>query len=135
MHAVGAGMALAVLTPLFAFAAPERQFLPPSDNLRDGEGVALVRENCLDCHDDSYIISAKLGREDWDGVLELMLGMGMPPLDAEVREQILDYLESTQGAGAEKGTEADPSAGEPAPDLPWANPRYRPNPLYWRERG
>lgn len=119
------------LLPLFAAASPASQ-LPPRDNLKDGEGVALVREHCLYCHDDSYIVSANLSREHWQEVLDLMLGMGMPPLEPEVHEQVLDYLAATQGTEAEDAAEPNDRAAEPLPDLPWAEPRYRPNPVDWR---
>ena len=100
------------------------------------EGRALIDENCLYCHDDSYITSLNLGREEWEGVLDLMIGMGMPPLEPELQEKILDYLEEEHGPRESSGSAgaAPASGGSAAPDLPWAYPRYRPNPLYWRER-
>lgn len=122
------------MTALLSFALPPEAAaqLPPSDSLKDGEGVELVRENCLACHDDSYIVSAKLSREHWDELLDLMLGMGMPPLDPEIRDQVLDYLEATQGPNDEgDAAEGSSANSESAPDLPWAEPRYRPNPLHW----
>lgn len=113
-------------------AAPERQY-GPTDNLEDGEGVELVRENCLACHDDSYIVSLRLPRESWGETLEMMLGMGMPPLDPEVREQVLDYLEAVQGLDrADGGDAGGDGAGNAAGfESPWANPLYEPNPLDW----
>ena len=113
-------------------AAPERQY-GPTDNLKDGEGVELVRENCLACHDDSYIVSLRLSRESWGETLEVMLGMGMPPLDPEVREQVLDYLEAVQGFESAEGRGAGGEDGGNAAwfESPWANPLYEPNPLDW----
>lgn len=127
----GAGVLLAG-TAGVGTAAGERQY-GPTDNLKDGEGVALVRENCLACHDDSYIVSLRLSREAWDETLEVMLGMGMPPLDPEVRGQVLDYLETVQGL---ESAEGDGAGGEDSGDAagfesPWANPLYEPNPLDW----
>ena len=100
------------------------------------DGRALVDENCLYCHDDSYIRALNLGREQWEEVLDLMIGMGMPPLDPEVQEQILDYLEEEHGPRdrSAPAQAAPASGGSETQDLPWALPRYRPNPLYWRER-
>lgn len=128
-----AGVGLLLAGPAAAGgAAPERQY-GPTDNLKDGEGVELVRENCLACHDDSYIVSLRLSREAWDDTLEVMLGMGMPLLDPAVREQVLDYLESVQGLDRADGGDADSdSAGNAAGfESPWANPLYEPNPLDW----
>lgn len=132
------------LAPLFFLAvsasafAGESQF-GPTDNLVEAEGVELVREYCLACHDDSYIISMNVPRDAWDDTLVLMLGMGMPPLDPEVHEKVLDYLEETQGvASSEEGTDSGETGGAPAADFasPWATPVYHPNPLDWnRPRG
>lgn len=134
----GLRAALAGLGLLFAGSAgaggavPERQY-GPTDNLKDGAGVELVRENCLACHDDSYIVSLRLSRQSWGETLEVMLGMGMPPLDPAVREQVLDYLEAVQGLDRADGGDADgDSAGNAAGfESPWANPLYEPNPLDW----
>ena len=122
----------------WAFDNPGSQ----ADNLRDGEGVEAVRENCLYCHDDSYIVSLRLPREEWESVLEVMVGMGMPPLEGEVLDAVLGYLSTVQGTdagGAGDGDRVSANAGGEArdlPDLPWAEPRYRPNPLNWhRPRG
>ncbi len=106
---------------LLAFAAPA---LGQTDNLKDGPHVELVREQCLACHEDSYITSAEFDRETWDEMLDVMVGMGMEPLDDESREKVLDYLEATQGPESE-------GEGEGGPETPWAEPRYRPNPLDW----
>ncbi len=109
-----------------------------ADRAATDEGLALIEESCLFCHDDSYIRSANLNREQWEQVLDLMLGMGMPPLEPEVQEKVLDYLEQNHGtrAPSSAGNKAAAEASsEPVmEDLPWAFPRYRPNPLFWRER-
>ena len=84
MHAVGAGMALRRPDPR---CSPSPRRSASSSRRPTTSGTAREWLWCArtasTAHDDSYIVSAKLGREDWDGVLELMLGMGMPPLDAE----------------------------------------------------
>ncbi len=85
--------------------------------------MELVREQCLACHEDTYITSAEFDRETWDEMLDVMVGMGMEPLDDENRQKVLDYLEATQGPKSE---------GESAEmQTPWAEPLYRPNPLDW----
>lgn len=123
------------LLPVAAAAGGEDRAILPLIDAQEDDGRALIDENCLYCHDDSYIRALNLPREEWEGVLDMMIGMGMPPLDPEVQEQILDYLEEEHGP-----RESSPSAGAGAPtdaeteNLPWAFPRYRPNPLYWRER-
>lgn len=126
---------MVALLPVAAFAGPEERGIPAFAGGQESDGRALIDENCLYCHDDSYIRSLNLPREEWEGVLDMMIGMGMPPLEPEVQEQILDYLEEEHGP---RESSPSPGAGASADaeteDLPWAFPRYRPNPLYWRER-
>ena len=126
------------LLPLLAFAGSEERGAPGGPRVQEADGRALIDENCLFCHDDSYIRSLNLPREQWDEILDMMIGMGMPPLEPEVQEQILDYLEENHGPSEpseSSGNAAAREAGDPAAsDLPWAYPRYRPNPLFWRER-
>jgi hypothetical protein len=129
-------VALALFPPAVS-AGPERGI--PGATAQEVEGEALVEENCLFCHDDSYIVSLNLEREEWNGILDLMLGMGMPPLDPEVQEKILDYLEANHGPPEPSGSSGDTPAGGTGSaagsrELPWAYPLYRPNPLFWRER-
>lgn len=125
----------AALLPVAASAGPEDRGIPARAAGQENDGRALIDENCLYCHDDSYIRSLNLPREEWEGVLDMMIGMGMPPLESEVQEKILDYLEEEHGP-----RESSPAPGAGASEdaetenLPWAFPRYRPNPLYWRER-
>lgn len=125
---------LVALLPVAASAGSEERGIPPLTAGQENDGRALIDENCLYCHDDSYIRALNLPREEWEGVLDMMIGMGMPLLEPEVQEQILDYLEEEHGP-----RESSPSSGAGASAdaetevLPWVFPRYRPNPLYWRE--
>ena len=125
------------LLPAAASAGGEEPGVPAHSAWQESDGRALIDENCLYCHDDSYIRALNLPREEWEGVLDMMIGMGMPPLEPETQEQILDYLEEEHGP---KDSSPSPGAGAAADAetaetevLPWAFPRYRPNPLYWRE--
>lgn len=126
---------LVALLPVAASAGGEERGIAALTAGQESDGRALIDENCLYCHDDSYIRALNLPREEWEGVLDMMIGMGMPPLEAEVQEQILDYLEEEHGP---RESSPSPGAGASADTetevLPWAFPRYRPNPLYWRER-
>lgn len=128
---------LLALLPLAGFAGPEERRIPAPAAGQESDGRALIDENCLYCHDDSYIRSLHLPREEWEGILDMMIGMGMPPLDPEVQEQILDYLGEEHGpreTSPSSGAAPFSGASAGAEDLPWAFPRYRPNPLYWLER-
>ena len=123
------------LLPVAAVAGGEERGILARTAWQENDGRALIDENCLYCHDDSYIRALNLPREEWEGVLDMMIGMGMPPLEPEIQEQILDYLEEEHGP---RESSPSPGAGASADaateDLPWAFPRYRPNPLFWRER-
>ncbi len=121
-----------LLLPLALVFAAAAAAQPASDNLKDGENVEIVRNNCLACHDDSYITSARFPRSEWDELLDVMVGMGMEPLDDETRNKVLDYLESVQGADSGDGD--GPGGGDGsgvAPDWPWAEPLYPANPVSW----
>ncbi len=102
---------------------------PAADNLKDGEHVEIVRSNCLACHDDSYITSARFERSEWDELLDVMVGMGMEPLDDDTRGKVLDYLETAQGPDSGEAESGGSSAL--APDWPWGQPLYPPNPVDW----
>ena len=79
-------LAIALL-PVAASAGPEERAIPALAAGQESDGRALIDENCLYCHDDSYIRSLNLPREEWEGVLDMMIGMGMPPLESEVQER------------------------------------------------
>ncbi len=123
------------LAPLAVFAGSEERGVLARASWQESDGRALIDENCLYCHDDSYIRALNLPREEWEGVLDMMIGMGMPPLEPETQEKILDYLEEEHGPkDSSPSSGAGASADAEGEELPWAFPRYRPNPLYWRER-
>ena len=127
-------LAIALL-PVAASTGAEERGIPAPAAWQESDGRALIDENCLYCHDDSYIRSLNLPREEWEGILDMMIGMGMPPLEPEVQEQILDYLEEEHGARESSPSPGAGASADPETEsLPWAFPRYRPNPLYWRER-
>lgn len=128
---------LAITALLIAFPGGASAFEGSQTAGSDDDGQALLDENCLYCHDDSYITALNLGRAQWEEVLDLMIGMGMPPLEPEVQEKILDYLEEEHGPRESRPDRGRPVAGASVDsgvgDLPWAYPRYRPNPLVWKE--
>lgn len=120
----------ALLALACAVALPAAGLAQPAmDNLKDGENVEIVRANCLACHDDSYITSAKFERSVWDEMLDVMVGMGMEPLDDETRTKVLDYLEAVQGPDS-GGADSEARQAFDS-DWPWGEPLYPPNPLDW----
>ena len=88
--------------------------------LKPGEGRALVISNCIGCHSPMLIAAHRLDRRRWEETLTTMKKHGLWTLPANYKNQILEYLVAHQG----------PLAEHEAKDTPWAQPRYRPNPLW-----
>lgn len=83
-------------------------------------GRDTVLANCLACHSTALITQNHMTRARWDETLTWMQEkQGLWEIAPPDRAFILDYLELTQGV--------EGAAGE---DSPWAEPRYRPNPLW-----
>lgn len=72
--------------------------LPP------GEGREAVFYTCQACHSLAIVKQQGLSRKSWNETLEWMVEeQGMPELEPEEQEQILDYLSSVYGIdGAEQ---------------------------------
>ncbi len=67
----------------------EEAALPP------GDGREMVEGICSGCHSIRLVTQQRLSRERWDHLLDWMVAeQGMPELDAETRERVLDYLGS-----------------------------------------
>ena len=116
---------VAAAAPLPPSAAAVSSQTPPGtaedDGLKPGEGRDTVRRLCTICHTTDLIVSAHMTRQAWNGTLTWMEEtQGLVPLEPAEREEILDYLEKTQGPDEE----AD------AASSPWASPLYRPNPIW-----
>ena len=107
---------------LWIFLALFAQAGSSSDkNLRPGEGRDLVSAACTLCHTAEIILASHMSRKTWDTTLSWMeQTQGLAELEPDIRERILDYLVETQGLDAEAETGSSP----------WANPLYRPNPIW-----
>jgi hypothetical protein len=91
--------------------------------LKPAKGRELILANCIPCHSTAVIAATHQTRERWDQTITKMQKQnGMWPVLPSIRKQILDYLEATQPP-------SDPGL-EKAKETPWANPLYRPNPLW-----
>ena len=91
--------------------------------LKAGKGRELVQVNCIPCHSTAIIAANHLTRKQWDDLItQMQKKNGMWPVLPAIRTQILDYLEVAQrpdDPGLNKGKES-----------PWADPLYRPNPIW-----
>ncbi|WP_376090623.1 hypothetical protein ACE7GA_20175 [Roseomonas sp. CCTCC AB2023176] len=63
------------------------------DVMPAGEGRTEVFGLCTACHSSAIIRRSGLSRERWDGLMDWMTEKhGMPPLEGEFRETIVNYL-------------------------------------------
>ncbi len=123
---------LAVVATALPVTSDQRDQVPSGaagedvvDGLRAGTGRDQVLENCVLCHSTSIILSNHMNRERWDETISLMQDVhDLWPLTPNDRGLILDYLESTQGESAVDAHGLDPRSS------PWAQPLYRPNPIW-----
>lgn len=75
-----------------ALAQDEERILP------SGEGRETVRAICSGCHSVRLVAQQGMSRERWDDTVHKMVKeQGMPELDAETRETVLDYLAANLG--------------------------------------
>ena len=89
--------------------------------LKQALGVEYLIANCIGCHSPRLIASHHLSRKRWD---ETMVAMnkkhGLWKLSPEMKGKILDYLAENQG----------PLGDQEFKEPPWAQPLYRPNPIW-----
>jgi len=91
--------------------------------LKPVKGRELILANCIPCHSTAVIAASHLNREKWDQTITKMQKQnGLWPLMPAIRNQILDYLETTQPP-------SDPGL-EKAKESQWGSPLYRPNPIW-----
>jgi mono/diheme cytochrome c family protein len=113
----------AVLALRAAPPAPSTQNVSAIQQLKPGKGRELVQANCMPCHSTAIIAATHATRARWDELITTMQQKhGLWPILPNIRSQILDYLEATQPP-------SDPGL-DAAKVTPWAEPLYRPNPLW-----
>ena len=90
--------------------------------LKPGEGRQLTLTYCALCHSATLVVSYRTTREGWDEVITRMQKEeGLWLFSIEDRTALLDYLEATQGPM---------DSEEPVRVTPWAEPLYKPNPIW-----
>ena len=91
--------------------------------LKPGLGREQIQINCIPCHSTAIIAATHATRARWDELITTMQQKhGLWPLVPTIRAQLLDYLAATQPP-----TDPALDAGK---QTPWAQPLYRPNPLW-----
>ncbi len=112
-----------VLLPAFPLPAAEPQNTSAIQSLKPGKGREQVQINCIPCHSTAIITATHATRARWDELITTMQQKhGLWPLIPAIRTQLLDYLAATQPP-----TDTALDAGK---QTPWAQPLYRPNPLW-----
>lgn len=87
------GTALAADAPSPFLTRPGAGAPEQSAALPPGEGRDEVEGLCSACHSIRMVTQQRLSRARWDELLDWMVAeQGMPELDAETREKVLDYL-------------------------------------------
>ncbi len=103
--------------------AAEPQNTSAIQSLKPGKGREQVQINCIPCHSTAIITATHATRARWDELITTMQQKhGLWPLIPTIRAQLLDYLAATQPP-------SDPGL-EAGKQTPWAQPLYRPNPLW-----
>ena len=68
------------------------------DGLPEGEGRDLVHVVCDGCHSIKLVVQQGLDRDSWEETLDTMVEeQGMPEMDAESYQIVLDYLSEHLG--------------------------------------
>ena len=118
---------VALIEPLSAQPAQAAQPAQDADEdllhgLKPGEGRQLTLTYCALCHSASLVVSYRTTREGRDEVITRMQKEeGLWLFSIEDRTALLDYLEATQGPM---------DSEEPVRVTPWAEPLYKPNPIW-----
>ncbi len=108
---------------LFPLPAAEPQNTSAIQSLKPGPGREQIQINCIPCHSTAIIAATHATRARWDELITTMQQKhGLWPLVPTIRTQLLDYLAATQPP-----TDPALDAGK---QTPWAQPLYRPNPLW-----
>jgi streptogramin lyase len=72
--------------------------------LPEGPGKQFVEKACESCHDLRPLVRASFDREDWQAVVNTMIGGGAP-LSTDQSPVVVDYLTTTFKGGTAKGVE------------------------------
>lgn len=101
-----------------------KQSKPPAQTimgLKQAPGVEYLIANCIGCHSPRLIASHHLSRKRWEETMVTMNQKhGLWRLSPEMKKKILDYLAENQG----------PLGDQEFKETPWAQPLYRPNPIW-----
>lgn len=92
-----AGLASAGLLMLAAFAGQSAD-AGEFGHLVEGKGAEETFYACTGCHSDMLVVQQGLSRDRWNELIDWMIDeQGMPELESEERDVILDYLSKNYG--------------------------------------
>ena len=91
----------ALLLPMLAAFAGTQDVPPEMAAMAGGTGRETAFTMCSACHAIGLVTAQKLQRTRWDALFDWMTDkQGMPPLDPDIRAEILDYLAEHYGPRA-----------------------------------
>lgn len=86
----------------------------------EGPNRELVAAFCTSCHSGRLVAGQAMSRERWDDRLSWMsANHGMPPLEGEYRQMVLDYLAAAFGEESAAAHGTGPLARPPARKNPF----------------
>jgi hypothetical protein len=107
---------------LVGLAATAQEIAEEPSVLPDGPHREEVFYLCTACHSSRLVRNQALSRERWDETLTWMTERhGMPELEGEERERVLDYLATALGADGAPQRRA-PFLTQPARPSPFLKP-------------
>lgn len=98
LPALASAIVLLACGGLTAPAAAQQSGESDYGGLPPGPGREAVYDSCQACHSLMIVVQQGLNRQRWDKTLTWMVDeQGMPELDEEIRDLILDYLAQHYG--------------------------------------
>jgi mono/diheme cytochrome c family protein len=113
MRLVSIALAAALIAPLPAIA---ETFTPSEERQEDypaGAGREQTFYACIACHGFKLVAQQGQTRQQWDDTLNWMTQKhGMPPIDGDFRQVVLDYLASAFPPRTAPGGWKNPFSGQ-----------------------
>jgi Quinohemoprotein amine dehydrogenase A, alpha subunit, haem binding len=123
MNTIRKRMAVFLLAGGLVLGSALTAFAEDESALPQGPHRVVVEETCTACHSAAIILQNRMSRKRWDETITWMQNeQGLMDLSAQVRKQILDYLEDVRGTTS--------PFGKPSPETHRMYEfDYPPNPL------
>ncbi|HUO23093.1 MAG TPA: cytochrome c [Caulobacteraceae bacterium] len=108
---------LAIVGSLAIAAAASTAVMAQDNPLPDGPGKKVLLDACSSCHDSAVVAGQKHTADEWNDVVNRMVGMGATVSDDQAKT-ITAYLTANFGPGDASAAAAPPAAAPTAPTAP-----------------